>query len=119
MSTVVSALRLGSCKQCWGKTLRGEMMNRVPTLAFRLLLTSFLFCLCSATRVPAQTPAPSPSPESAKPATQEGENPFAPEKAAPLPPGITGSDVNDPRAKLSPGFYDAGEAAMGLKHVLL
>jgi hypothetical protein len=27
--------------------------------------------------------------------------------------------VNDPRATLAPGIYDAGEAAMGLKHVLL
>jgi hypothetical protein len=27
--------------------------------------------------------------------------------------------VNDPRAKLSPGLYDAGEAAMGIKHLLL
>ncbi len=32
---------------------------------------------------------------------------------------MTGSDVNDPRAKLSPGMYDAGEAAMGIKHLLL
>jgi hypothetical protein len=32
---------------------------------------------------------------------------------------MTGSDVNDPRAKLSPGMYDAGEAAMGLKHLML
>ena len=46
-------------------------------------------------------------------------NPFAPETAQPLPPGMTGSDVNDPRAKLTPGIYDAGETAMGIKHVLL
>jgi hypothetical protein len=32
---------------------------------------------------------------------------------------MTGSDANDPRAKLSPGMYDAGEAAMGIKHVML
>jgi len=32
---------------------------------------------------------------------------------------MTGSDVNDPRAKLSPGMYDAGEAALGLKHITL
>ena len=32
---------------------------------------------------------------------------------------MTGADVNDPRAKLSPGLYDAGEAAVGLKHLLL
>jgi hypothetical protein len=32
---------------------------------------------------------------------------------------MTGADVNDPRAKLGPGLYDAGEAAMGMKHLLL
>src|SRR6202011_4269810 len=35
----------------------------------------------------------------------------------PLPAGMTGSDASDPRAKLKAGMYDAGEAAMGLKHV--
>jgi hypothetical protein len=69
-------------------------------------------------------PSPSPSPESAKPAetkpaNQEAEkNPFAPEPAAPLPAGMTGSDANDPRAKLAPGMYDAAETSMGLKHVM-
>jgi hypothetical protein len=32
---------------------------------------------------------------------------------------MTGSDANDPRTKLKPGVYDAGEAASGLKHVML
>jgi hypothetical protein len=32
---------------------------------------------------------------------------------------MTGADINDPRAKLSPGIFDAGEAAVGLKHVTL
>jgi hypothetical protein len=32
---------------------------------------------------------------------------------------MTGSDANDPRAKLKPGLFDAGEAALGLKHLLL
>ena len=31
---------------------------------------------------------------------------------------MTGSDVNDPRAKLTPGIYDAGEAAMGIQACL-
>ena len=35
----------------------------------------------------------------------------------PLPPGMKGSDANDPRSKLTPGLYDAGETALGLKHV--
>jgi hypothetical protein len=32
---------------------------------------------------------------------------------------MTGSDVNDPRFKLTPGVYDAGEVSMGMKHLLL
>jgi hypothetical protein len=101
-------------------------MNRVHTMAFRLFVASALCCLCFATRIQAQTPSPSPSPQESakpaetKPANQEGEkNPFAPEPAAPLPAGMTGSDANDPRAKLAPGMYDAAETSMGLKHVLL
>jgi hypothetical protein len=54
-----------------------------------------------------------------KPANPDGGNPFAPAPAPPLPAGMTGSDASDPRTKLSPGLYDAGEAAMGLKHVAL
>jgi hypothetical protein len=54
-----------------------------------------------------------------KPANPNGGNPFAPESAPPLPAGMTGSDANDPRAKLSPGMYEAGEAAMGIKHLML
>jgi hypothetical protein len=100
-------------------------MNRVHTMAFRLFVASLLFCFCIATRIQAQTPSPYPSPESAKPAEtkpteQKSEkNPLAPEPAAPLPAGMTGSDANDPRAKLAPGMYDAAETSMGLKHVML
>ena len=32
---------------------------------------------------------------------------------------MTGSDVNDPRYRLTPGLYDAGEASMGMKHLQL
>ncbi len=85
-------------------------------MAFRLLVASLLLCSCFAARTLAQTPSQSPSPV---PATQEEEDPFAPDPPAVLPPGMTGSDANDPRSKLKPGFYDAGEAAMGIKHVLL
>jgi len=63
-----------------------------------------------------QTPTPTPS---AKEPAEEERNPFAPEPAPPLAPGMTGSDANDPRAKLAPGMYDAGEAAMGMKHLSL
>ncbi len=41
------------------------------------------------------------------------------EPAPTLPAGMTGSNVNDPRSKLSPGLYDAGETALGLKHISL
>jgi hypothetical protein len=72
----------------------------------------------------AQTTSPSPSqeatkPAETKPAPQAGANPFAPEAAPPLPAGMTGSDATDPRATLTPGVYDAGEAASGIKHVML
>ncbi|HYJ88723.1 MAG TPA: hypothetical protein VEW46_21835 [Pyrinomonadaceae bacterium] len=93
-----------------------EIIARVAThtLSQGVLTALVLFC-CLAVTTLAQTSTPSPSPEAA--ATPE--NPFAPEKADPLPAGMTGSDVNDPRAKLTPGFHDAGEAAMGIKHLLL
>ncbi len=100
-------------------------MNRVHTIAFRLLVASLFCCLCFATRIQAQTPSASPTQESAKPAetkptAQEAEaNPFAPEPAAPLPAGMAGSDANDPRTKLAPGMYDAAETSMGIKHVML
>lgn len=41
------------------------------------------------------------------------------ETAPPLPAGMTGSDASDPRAKLTPGLFDAGEASMGMKHLML
>jgi hypothetical protein len=99
-------------------------MSRVHTIAFRLLIASLVLCSCFAATTLAQTTSPSPQPSptptpEAKPADQENANPFAPEAAPTLPAGMTGSDVNDPRAKLSPGMDDAGEAAMGMKHVML
>jgi len=94
-------------------------MNRVTTIAFDLLLASLVLCCCFSIRTLAQTPSPSPTPET-KPADQNDEaNPFAPAPAPTLPAGMTGSDASDPRAKLTPGMYDAGEAAMGLKHLML
>jgi hypothetical protein len=86
-------------------------MNRVHSITFRLLLAGLFLCSCFASTNLAQTPSPSPTPET--------KDPFAPEPAPPLPAGMTGSDVNDPRAKLAPGVDNAGEAAMGIKHVML
>src|SRR5688572_30554414 len=74
-------------------------MNRVQAL--RLLAASLFLCSCFAVGTPAQ------------------DNPFAPQKAPPLPAGMTGSDANDARAKLTPGWYNAGEASMGLRHLTL
>src|SRR6476659_4935065 len=93
------------------------MMNRVHALVFRFLLVS-LVCSCFASTMLAQTtsPSPSPTPESTKEAQAD---PFAPEPAQPLPAGMTGSDTTDPRTKLTPGVFDAGETAMGIKHLLL
>ncbi len=69
----------------------------------------------------AQQPAPAEKSATSaeKPAAkaEDEENPFAPEKAPVLPPGMTGSTMNDPRVGLKPGMYDAGEAAMGMQHV--
>src|SRR5437879_9655595 len=97
------------------------MMNQVQTIAFRLLVAS-LVLLCFIGEMHAQTP---PSQDAKKPAETKAdqkkaeEDPFAPAPAPPLPAGMTGSDANDPRAKLSPGMYDAGETSMGLKRIVL
>src|SRR6476659_4462712 len=89
-------------------------MNRVRT--FKLLAVFVVLSSCSMATLQAQTPSPAPS---ATPATEPSANPFAAQPAPPLPAGMMGSDANDPRAKLSPGMYDAGESAVGLKHIML
>ncbi len=64
----------------------------------------------------AQAPAPADAPPAK---TAVPDNPFAPQPAPPLPAGMTGSDANDPRYKLTPGLFDAGETSMGMKHLAL
>ena len=71
-------------------------MNRVRIITFCLLAASLIVSFFAVTAL-AQVPASAPV----------------------LPPGMTGANLNDPRAKLTPGMYDAGETAMGLKHLLL
>lgn len=88
-------------------------MNHARTTVFTLLIASLVLALYFSTGSQAQSASPSPSP------SPTPENPFAPETAPALPPGMTGSDTADPRANLKPGLYDAGEAALGLKHILL
>lgn len=73
-------------------------MNRANTAAFRLVTASLILSSCFAATTLAQG---------------------ALESAQPLPAGMTGSDPADPRAKLSPGLYDAGETAMGLRRLAL
>ena len=71
-------------------------MNHMHKSVFRLL-TSVLFLysgFVTATLGQA-TPTPSPAPT--------------------LPPGMVGSNTNDPRANLSPGLYDAGEKSFGMR----
>jgi hypothetical protein len=101
-------------------------MNRVPSIAFCVAMAAtILFPGVNRLQAQAQTPSPTPAVQtpSPTPSAQEPEeeerNPFAPEPAPALQPGMTGSDTNDPRAKLAPGLYNAGEAAMGIKHLQL
>jgi len=94
-------------------------MNRVEAISFRLLTASLALCSGLAATTWAQTPSPSQKSKEATDKKAANKDPLAPEPADPLPPGMVGSDVNDPRAKLTPGIYDAGEAAMGIKHLLL
>src|SRR5579871_2627948 len=106
-------------------------MSRVPSLMMRVLGCAILLGL-GGLRLPAQNPTTSPTtpPSAQKPSDgnkdagkdkddDEDDNPFAPEPAPALPPGMKGSDANDPRAKLKPGVYDAGETSMGMKHLAL
>ena len=108
-------------------------MNRAIILALRVAIVA-IFLSSGIIHLKAQEPAAPPAkqdaaqPDAAKAdqskkdaaADSDGDkNPFAPEPAPALPPGMKGSDANDPRAKLTPGLYDAGEAAVGIKHLLL
>ena len=94
-------------------------MNRIHIVAFHLLVAAFALCLSLPTSTKAQTPSGPAPQESPSPQETKQADPFAPEPPSPLPPGMTGSDTNDPRYKLAPGLYDAGEAALGIKHINL
>jgi hypothetical protein len=90
-------------------------MNRLSRIALRTAGAALISCF-GVDRMQAQSPtAPPPAQEP----TEAEEDPFAPEPAPTLLLGMRGSDANDPRAKLTPGLYDAGEASMGIKHLLL
>jgi hypothetical protein len=109
-------------------------MSKVPGFAFRVLAAAIILFF-GVSRGQAQAPAPAAAPpaqerakEHAKEDTKKNadaddddddDNPFAPKPAPTLPPGMTGSDANDPRAKLTSGVYDAGETSLGIKHLTL
>jgi hypothetical protein len=72
-------------------------MIRMKTFALSILVAAFFFSANVAVNAQGQ-PAPTPKP---------------------MPAGMKGADVNDPRARLSPGLFDAGEVSLGIKHVNL
>ena len=98
-------------------------------VTFRLTsaAVAMAFCLgASAARAQAPAPSSTPKTQEAPPSAQAPEkkpeakrDPMAPEPAPPLPAGMTGSNTDDPRYKLSPGLFNAGETSMGMKHLLL
>jgi len=103
-------------------------MNRMKSAAFRLalVLAAAVILLSPGCLLYAQQPAPTPAPPStpppdakaaAKPTPTDEMDEFSPKPAPPLPAGMTGSDTKDPRYTLKAGMYNAGEAAMGMKHV--
>ncbi|HQU83428.1 MAG TPA: hypothetical protein PKY59_09900 [Pyrinomonadaceae bacterium] len=73
-------------------------MNQVKTFALRIFTSLFVLSTFFA----------------AASFAQQGLEP-----APKLPAGMKGSNAADPRAKLSPGLFDAGEASMGMKHLQL
>lgn len=75
-------------------------MKRINNITFSFLTALFVVCAFLASGASAQTGAPKPSP-------------------TPMPAGMKGADVNDPRAKLKPGLFDAGEVSFGMKHISL
>jgi hypothetical protein len=95
--------------------------------AFRLATVAAVFFCSGLSVLRAQAPAPTtpaPTPQAAaQPGDtddedKEEEKMFQVQPAPPLPPGMTGSNTNDPRYTLKPGMYDAGETAMGMKHLV-
>jgi hypothetical protein len=99
-------------------------MTRARSFVLQAMVAAAMILILGASQVRAQAPKglkspPTPVPGPGGAGSEEDDDPFAVEAAPALPPGMIGSDASDPRAKLTPGFYDAGEAAMGLKHVQL
>ena len=106
-------------------------MNRSSVRAQCVVWVALVFCFAgnrtqaqaapsaAPSQEQAQKPENPPSAKDAKGKEDEEGNFFAPEPSPTLPAGMKGSDTNDPRFKLSPGLYDAGETSMGMEHLLL
>jgi hypothetical protein len=99
-------------------------MTRARNFVLQMMVAAVMILIFGASQVRAQAPKgtkfpPTPVAGAGGAGAEEDDDPFAVEAAPALPPGMTGSDASDPRAKLTPGIYDAGETAMGLKHVQL
>jgi len=96
---------------------------QVKSVGYRLVAVAAVVFFSGVASLQAQTPqtgGPAPANQaSQKPAqaADDDDDAFAVRPATPLPPGMTGSNTNDPRYTLKPGMYDAGEAAFGMKHI--
>jgi hypothetical protein len=104
--------------------LKRVTIQKRVTLRLALVPAAALVLLCPVLSTYAQQPAPAapaaPAPDAkadAKPTPADEMEEFAPKPAPPLPAGMTGSDTKDPRYTLKAGMFDAGEAAVGMKHV--
>ena len=102
-------------------------MNRVSPILCALVF-ALILGVVGVNRSQAQAQPAAPQADAQKPAPpadkenedeDKEEDLFTPQPAPALPPGMAGSNANDSRAKLTPGLYDAGETAMGIKHLLL
>jgi hypothetical protein len=89
-----------------------KTMIRTHKIFDRSFFAALLAVFCFGAIAMGQTPTPTPEKE-------EAQNPFALDLGKPLPPGMTGSNPNDPRSKLKAGMDDAGVAALGIRHVSL
>lgn len=72
-------------------------MNRINITACRIFTALFVFGAFLTISISAQFTEPAPK----------------------LPAGMTGSNADDPRSKLAPGMYDAGETSLGMRHLFL
>lgn len=72
-------------------------MNKISTSAKSLIFAFFIIGFLFAVNTMAQNSTQTPK----------------------LPAGMTGANPNDPRAKLSPGLFDAAETSFGMKHLQL